>query len=299
MLVDLLPFEIAFDGPSSTKTFFHPEHIDRVGAIGMEKEEEQYDGGMAAQEHAHWQAAFRGRRIVGTEVALPASYVGQVMSGAEEICSTEEVVVEEEASLGGDGRSLSEGHPRQRTTVTAASRSINTYSLESSDESSDDGQDADDERRAGLEQEGPVVRFDGDTLSKDGAQETPLATPSVATPLGQGSNTSDQVMEEVTEIQSTGAEATEKKVRKTIEVERRKQVSHCLGTFSSVIVWHPDVALDTGADPYYRGLQDIPLIADMVACHARIVSPSFHVISRLDTFMRLSTCGPPPIQRPK
>lgn len=65
--VSLLPFSLAHDGPAPISTYFHPRPYAGIA-------------GSAAAAAEHRQAAFRGRRVVSSTLALPDGYTGLVYS---------------------------------------------------------------------------------------------------------------------------------------------------------------------------------------------------------------------------
>ena len=105
--ISLLPFSLAHDGPAPLSTFFLPRPFPSSTAPGTTDDQHQ---------HQHRQATFRGRRIVSSELRLPAGYRGLVFSTSAPLPPTSTST----GTAQGDGEGTDRAAKRARLAAASA-----------------------------------------------------------------------------------------------------------------------------------------------------------------------------------
>ncbi|KAL8276183.1 hypothetical protein RQP46_011395 [Phenoliferia psychrophenolica] len=271
--VSLLPASIAHDGPADVATYFPTRPLPSAAASTTTS---------SSSKPQALEAAFRGRLVVSTPLAVPAGYTGLVFTTSTPVASTSSVATPCAAKKPKVSKPKDEdkdAKPLMRAPL-GARRSPRKQVVQAKYSMDSDDEDSEGDAPEG-EGEPPVEPSEVEVLDDASAVVEEVATdaedPAAAARPPLASEASLVILAETPATPPRSEESSQKDMKRDAEeagldeqeeqerdLARDVQVLVPTATFDTVQIWHADFALDMEEDTYARTLTEWFSIADKI-----------------------------------
>ncbi|KAH8110776.1 ribonuclease H2, subunit C [Phellopilus nigrolimitatus] len=154
----LMPFHVAYSGPAPITTFFRVQEVDEKKSGGPSssrstitdentKENTNFDQSLTVRVRKRLAAAFRGRRMIGLEVPLPAGYTGVVLRSDAPGKPSGQSQVEKKKGKETNGKAKANSARKPSARRTRRSKTVEEDKAEKGDEPPMDMMELDDSRQ--------------------------------------------------------------------------------------------------------------------------------------------------------